>query len=120
MSGEQIRFLADENVDIAIVEGLRRHSPLLDIQTANEAGTLGWPDPRVLAYAADHGRVLFTHDILTMPGHFAMFLAEGNVSPGLITAPQLAPIGVTLQDLIYIWEASEPEEWYNTWTRLPL
>ena len=69
-----IRFQSDENVDADIIAGLLRRQPAIDILTATQAGLLGQGDPLVLAYAADQGRILLTHDEKTMPGHLADFL----------------------------------------------
>lgn len=70
------RFLADENFNLAIVAGLRRARPALDILTAPDAGILHLADPGVLAWATTHNRILLSHDMRTMPGHFYRFLAQ--------------------------------------------
>ncbi len=69
----RVRFLADENFDYVILRGLRLRQTQVDILTAPQAGILGFPDPAVLAYAAEHDRVLLSHDKRTMPHHFAVF-----------------------------------------------
>ena len=117
---DTIRFLADENFDRQIVDELRRKRPLLDIQTAVEAGILGFADPLVLAHAAEHERILLSHDVHTMPGHLADFITAGANSPGVFLVPQLLPIGRAIADILLIWEASQPNEWRNLATRLPL
>ena len=65
MSGT-IRFQADEDFRGVIVTGLRRKQSNIDIQTAAEVGTLGLADPLVLAYAAEHERILISHDLHTI------------------------------------------------------
>jgi hypothetical protein len=80
---EKIRFQADEDFRMRIIKGLRRRQPLIDIQTTSEAGLQGFPDPIRLARAAEQGRMLVSHDVNTMPGHFAAFLASGQHSPGV-------------------------------------
>ncbi len=117
---ERVRFLCDEDLRGALIRALRRSQPEMDIQTAAEAGTLGLGDPRVLAHAAAHGRVLLTHDSRTMPGHFGAFLTAGNRSPGIIIVPQGMSIGQAIQDIALIWAASRPEEYEDSITRLPL
>jgi len=42
----------------------------MDIMTAVDAGTLGLPDPNVLAVASRLDRILLSYDTHTMPGHF--------------------------------------------------
>jgi hypothetical protein len=42
---------------------------------ALEVGAAGKDDPEVLGIAANEGRILVSHDLRTMPGHFAEFIA---------------------------------------------
>lgn len=119
-AGEHIRFLADENFREQIVAGLRRRQPALDIQTAAESAILRRPDPSVLNYASEHNRLLLSHDVHTLPVHFADLLARGWHSPGVLLVPQTLPIGQAIQELLLVWEASGPEEWRDLCVRLPL
>ncbi len=120
MIQSRVRFLADENFDYVIVQGLRLRQPGVDILTAPQAGILGFPDPAVLAYAAQHDRILISHDKRTMPYHFAAFIAEGNQSPGIMLVSRKVAIGQAIEALLLVWEASSHEEWRNLITRLPL
>ncbi len=113
-----IRFLADENFNLAIVAGLRRKYPEIDVQTAVEAGLLGQDDPLVLAYAAHQGLILLTYDVHTMQRHLDVFLADGGHSPGILLLDQHAAIGRAIDYLAIIWGASEPEEWGDLATHL--
>ena len=79
----------------------------------------GLKDPQVLAYSAQEGRILVTHDRNTMPRHFLPFLAAQR-SPGLIIVPQHLAVSAAANDLILMWAASEAEEWQNQMTYLPL
>ncbi|HEY7343518.1 MAG TPA: DUF5615 family PIN-like protein [Ktedonobacterales bacterium] len=114
------RFLADENFDFVIVQGLRLRQPQVDILTAPQAGIPGFPDPAVLAFAAQQDRILITHDKRTMPDHFATFLAEGNQSPGIMLVSRKVVIGQAIEALLLVWEASSHEEWRNLIMRQPL
>ncbi len=118
MSGV-IRFQADEDFRGAIIAGLRRQ-PDIDILSAAEEGTIGLPDPRVLAHAAELGRILLSHDLSTMPSHFGAYLASGQHSPGLLLVPQSLPIGQTIEELHLVSGASTPDEWYDRLRYLPL
>ena len=111
---ETLRFLADENIERAIVTGLRRLHAHINCLTAREAGTLGLSDPDVLAFAAKENRILFSHDIQTMPHHFGTHLAQGLHSAGVIIIPQTMPIQQVIETLYIVWNASTPEEWINT------
>lgn len=61
-----IRLLADENFNASIVRGLLRRVPQLDLVRAKDVGLGGADDPTVLAWAAQDGRVLLTHDVRTV------------------------------------------------------
>jgi uncharacterized protein DUF5615 len=115
-----IRFLTDEDFREAIVDGLRCRVTGIDMLTAPEAGTLGFGDPDVLAFAAQRERILLTHDTHTMPDHFAAFLMRGQHSPGVFMIPQLLPIGRAIDAVVLVWAASAPDEWRDQCLRLPL
>ena len=117
---ERVRFLADANFSAVILKGMLRRQPRVDIQTADAAALAGIPDPEVLARAAQSGRVLVSHDYHTMPGHFADFLASGQHSPGVLLLHQTLPVAQAIDALLLVWEASDPEEWRDTLTYLPL
>ena len=74
-----IRFLADANLNDAIVSGCLRREPTRDFLSANEANLDEVLDPDVLALATEQDRILVTHDFRTMPRHFGEFLeARGS------------------------------------------
>jgi predicted nuclease of predicted toxin-antitoxin system len=66
----KVRFLADADLNRAIVTGLLRREPAVDFLSAQEAGLRGMNDAAVLALAAQQKRVLVSHDVGTMPAHF--------------------------------------------------
>src|SRR5450759_2667202 len=104
-----VRFLADADLNYAIVKGCRRHEPAMDFLSANEARLQGVPDPEVLAFAAEQNRILVTHDLTTMPRHFGEFLQTRGSSPGVLVVPQSLPIGEAIEELVLIWGASDAE-----------
>ncbi len=65
-----VRFLADADLDVRILLGVKRRQPGVDFQLAAEARLWKLPDPEVLRIAASAGRILVTHDRRTMPVHF--------------------------------------------------
>jgi predicted nuclease of predicted toxin-antitoxin system len=76
------------------------------------------PDDEVLAIASREGRIVVTHDIKTMPFHFAQFLADAE-SPGVILISQKTSVAEAIESLVLVWLASEPVEWVNRVCRLP-
>lgn len=113
------KFLADANFDLVILVAAKRRELAFDYQTALEAGLTGQQDPDVLAIAAQEGRVLLTHDVRTMPQHFASFIGE-HTSAGVLLVPQSLPRRQVVEDLLLVWAAMEAEEWTNRIMSLPL
>ena len=113
------QFLADENLRRAIVLGLRRREPSVSFVQAYEAGAAGKDDLTVLQIAAEHNRILVSHDLKTIPQHFRHFIAQ-QASPGVILIPQKLPLSTAIEQLVLIWLASEAEEWVNQIRFLPL
>ncbi len=115
----KIRYQADADLNADIVTGIRRREPLIDIQSADDAGLRRVADPLVLAYAAREGRILVSHDRKTMPQHFAVFTTAA-MSPGLFIISQTTDVRVAIEELILIWAASEAEEWINIVVTVPI
>ena len=114
-----IRFLADANLDHAIVQGVRRREPAIDFKSANDAGLEGLSDERVLELSAEEKRVLVSHDKRTMPVHFAARIRSGRRSPGVLLALPRATVGDIVDSLLIIWSSSREEEWTDQIHYLP-
>jgi Domain of unknown function (DUF5615) len=78
-----VRFLADEDLDADITEGLRSREPAIDILDAKKAGLRGTKDPVLLELAAQQERIVVSHDRRTMTRYFQERLAAGKSNPGL-------------------------------------
>ena len=74
-----VRFLADADLNRAIMAGVRRIAAEIDFMTAQEAGLEGRGDSEV------H---LVSHDRRTMPVHFLARLRSGRISPGVFLVRQ--------------------------------
>ena len=122
-SDQPPRFLADVNFNQRIISGLRRRIPQIDLVTAQDLGLDQAPDPALLEEASKLDRILLTHDINTMPQHFATYLdalPQGEHSPGVMLVAQGLPIGSAIQELYEIWSCSLHQEWRDLFTFLPL
>jgi len=115
----KVRFLADADLNKAIVSGVARREPAIDFLTAHAAGLRRRKDLEVLALA-DEQRVLVSHDVGTMPAHFHAFRNAGNHSSGVFLVAQSLDIGTAIEELLLIWLASEASEWENRLEWLPL
>ncbi|MDJ0901877.1 MAG: DUF5615 family PIN-like protein [Xenococcus sp. MO_188.B8] len=114
-----IRFQADADLNHNIVVGVLRREPKIDFQTALTAELEGLPDNTVLEIAAREKRILVSHDLKTMPFHFAEFITT-QTSPGVLIVPQSLPMQEAIDSLILIWTASKAEEWVNRILFLPI
>jgi uncharacterized protein DUF5615 len=95
----KLRFLADVDLNRAIVSGVQRREPSLDFLGAHAAGLRGMNDREVLALAAERQRVLVSHDLGTMPAHFRAFGNAGNHSFGVFLIPQSLDVGLVIDQL---------------------
>lgn len=107
----------DVHVPQAITEQLRRRG--IDVLTAFEDEAQELPDDQLLLRAGSLKRVLFTQDI-----RFRVLAetwqAKGKPFYGLIFGHQLGgTIGQFVNDLAFISEASETDEWKNTVEYIP-
>jgi hypothetical protein len=116
----KVRFLADADLNRAIVSGVVRREPSLDFLTALAAGLRGMNDPEVLALAAERQRVLVSHDVGTMPAHFRAFRSAGRQNSGVFLISQSLDVGTAIDELLLIWLASEASEWEDRLVWLPL
>lgn len=110
---ERVRFLTDENVRLPIIHGLQRLQPAIDCMLAKDADLRDMPDPLIRERVATEGRILLSHDVTTMPAHFAALINNGRHSAGVILLHQTLPYDSAIDALHLIWEASSPEEWID-------
>ncbi|MGD9891829.1 MAG: DUF5615 family PIN-like protein [Dehalococcoidia bacterium] len=106
-----LRLIADENVNKAIITGLRRLLP--DIVLATEIGLVQTDDRLILEWAAGDHRVLVTHDVRTMPGYAYERVTAGLPLPGVFVVPSLLPIGRAIDDLMLMITCADDREWEN-------
>lgn len=115
-----IRLAADEDLDNHIVRALRHRLQNIDIVRVQEAELAGVADQQVLAWAAETGRVLVSHDASTMTAAAYARIEGGAPTPGVIIVPQWLSIGEALDDLVLIIECSDAEDLENRVQFLPL
>ncbi len=115
-----LRFLSDENLRAAILRGLRDRDPDIDILRVQDVGLSGAIDPDVLAWAADQGRILLTHDARTVPAFAYQRVTEGLVMPGVFAIDPDAALGRVIEDILILAQASLPDEWAGQVLYLPL
>jgi hypothetical protein len=115
-----LRLAADENFNGDIIRGLVRRKPDLDIVQVQHVGLSGADDATILDWAAQHGRVLVTHDVSTLTKHAYERVAAGWPMPGVFEVSTAVSIGRAIDDLFLIVECSYEGEWEGQIRYLPL
>ncbi len=116
-----LKLAADENFNNNILRGLLRRNPDLDIvriQDIPEAA--GQDDPTMLAWAAQAGRVLLTHDVRTITKYAYQRIDAGLPMPGVFEIKRTVPIAVALEEILILAEGSIEGEWEGQVRYLPL
>ena len=115
-----VRFLADENFNRKIVVGLQRRIEDFDLVRVQDVGLRTAEDPEVLEWAAEHARVLLTHDIQTIPNFAHQRVIAAQPMAGVIIVPTLMALAAAIDDLELVAGASLDGEWDSQVSYLPL
>lgn len=115
-----IRFLADEDFDNRVIRGARARMPNIDIVRVQDVELRSAPDPEVLTYAAETGRIVLSHDESTMGVAAARRIDAGTPMSGLFLIQQTTPLGPAISALAFVAECSRDDEWHNRIEYLPL
>lgn len=114
-----MRVATDENFDRRILDGLKARLPDLDVVRVQDTEMYQSPDPELLAWLADEGRILLTHDIKTMPRYVYDRVRAGLHVPGVIEVHQDTPVGIALDNLEVMLGAGTPEDFENQVKYIP-
>ena len=113
-----VRFLADEDLDSDIIDGLRSREPAIDVLDAKKAALRGIKDPVLLDFAEQQERII-PHDRRTMTRYFRERLAAGKSNPGLFIVPQRRAIAEVIDSPLLVWTASQTSDSRDTIAYLP-
>lgn len=114
-------LVSDENFNEAIVLGLLRQCPELDLVRIRDEGLAGAEDPAVLAWAAQNQCILLTHDRQTMPGYAYDQVSQGLPMPGVFVVSTELAIGKAIEGILMLILASMHEgEWKDHVIFVPL
>lgn len=113
-------LVADENFSNAIVRGLLRIKPDLDIVRVQDVGLSSTDDPVILEWAANKDRVLLTHDVSTITKYAYDRVSAGKYMPGVIEVSRKVPLGNAINEILYIAEVCEHGELEGQILYLPL
>ena len=116
----QPRFLADNDLNDAIVLAVLRREPAAEFARLRDLGMATWSDREVLNFAARERWIVVSHDVNTMREAAATRLVTGLPMSGLLLVHQRTPVSAIIESLLLIWAASEAEEWAGQIEFLPL
>jgi hypothetical protein len=108
-----VRLLTDENFNGAILRGLIRRVPGLDIVRVQDVGLIHADDPVILEWAANEERILLTHDVATITMYAYRRINQGLPMFGVVEVIATAPIGQIIDDLELFIRCSQPEEYQS-------
>lgn len=111
--------LADENFNQRILRGLKLRIRKLDLIVAQSVGLCGASDPALLAWAADQGRIVLTHDRQTLPAHAYHRIRSRQPMPGIILVSDTMPLGEAIEILELYLECGTAEEFQDLVLFLP-
>jgi Domain of unknown function (DUF5615) len=117
---DALRLLIDENLDHRILRGLKLRLPSLDYIIAQATELKGVDDLELLAWAAEHDRVLVTHDLKTIPRYAYERVEAGRSMPGVIAVPDDLPVGQAIEEMVIIIECCAATEFKNAVFYLPV
>lgn len=115
-----LRLVSDENLRGAIIRGLRRRAPDLDLVRVQEVGLRQADDPTVLEWAASERRILLTHDRKTIPRFAYDRVDLGQFMPGVFVVSNQLSVGQAIEEILMVAESNSEEEWRDWVTYLPL
>jgi hypothetical protein len=115
-----LRLASDEDFNGRIVRGLFRRLPEIDLVRVWDEGLAGNSDPDVLAWAAEHDRIVLTHDHKTMIGFAYDRVAQGLPMPGVFAVAKDLAIGQAVEELLIFALCSSDDEWENRVVFIPM
>lgn len=115
-----LRLLADENFNNAIVRGVWRRKPDADLVRVQDVGLSSEDDSTLLAWAANAGRVLLTHDVTTITKYAYERVVAGQPMPGVVEVSRAVPIGLAIDNIVFLIECSTEGDWEGQILYLPL
>lgn len=77
-------------------------------------------DPDLLEWAAEHGRIILTHDHETMIGFAYERVAQGLPMRGVFVVANNPVIGPIIEELLILVLCSSPDEWENRVVFIPM
>ena len=115
-----LALLIDNDFTEVIIDGVLRKLPAAQFVRAREVNLSNAEDADVLEWAADHNRVVLSHDASTMTDAAFHRMNSGLPMRGLIIARQSLAFRLVIDDLATIVYCTTADDWNNRVEFLPL
>lgn len=115
-----LRLVSDENFNGDIIRGMFRRRPDLELVRVQDVGLIETLDAEILEWAASQGRVLLSHDVSTVPPAAYQRIGDGKPMPGAFIVPDRMPIGEAIDEILFLAQDVEPDEWKDQVLFLPV
>lgn len=116
-----MKWLADENFRNAIIRGLLRKAPTLDILRAQDVPEVADQDDLILLrFATAEGRVVVTHDLSTMIPAMREQVRDASRCAPIVLVPDSLPVSAVVEDLLLLNECAVEADWAAGVIYLPL
>lgn len=115
-----LRLLADENFNGYILRGLLHRRPKMLLARVQDVGMGKALDPAILQWAALHDYILLTHDRATVPDFAYERVVTGQPMPGVFVVNDRLSLRKVIDEICFLDEHTEQEEWDCLVVYLPL
>src|SRR4051812_16794391 len=96
------RLLADHDLNERLRKGVLRREPALEFACVRDFGMEQRPDDEILAFAAQEGWIVVSHDVKTMSAAAQARVQAGQPMNGLLLARQHSPLAPVIDNLVLI------------------
>ena len=93
-----------------MLRALRLRCPAMDVLRVVDAGLSGISDPDPLAWAAENGRVILTHDVETLAGFARARVLAGKAMAGVIEVRLGGAMRRIVDDVLLVVELAREDE----------
>lgn len=115
-----MKLAADENFDGDLLRGLRRRKIDIDVVRIQDSAIAGAKDSVVLSWSAAEGRILLTHDRVTIPALAFERIRLGQPMPSVFLVSDQMPKGKAIEEVLLAIQCLTPEECQNPVVYMPL
>lgn len=118
----KIQYLLDENLPSLYQQQLKGYLPQLTVVMIGDTNVppRGTLDPEILLWCEQNNFILVSKNRRSMPVHLAEHLGQNHQIPGIFVLRKKCTIRESINDLIFLAQAGQSEDYQNRITYIPL